>query len=276
MSKGVRLKRFSVVERLFHFVLMITFLIQAGTGYSRLYYVTSWGKMMTALFGGYETVIIIHKTTGVIMMIVFGLHLIFLAKRIPWKSLPKFVLGPDSLIPGPADLKLVIQQVLWFFHIGSQPKYDRWTYWEKFDYFAVFWGLPLLAGTGLMLMFPHFTTHYVPGWYLNVASILHEAEALLATGFIFTIHFFVGHVRPINFPMNEAMFAGSIHMEELEEEKQAWLKRLKDEGRYEEALTTAPATWFRVLYYIFGLSAVAFGFYLFVNAVLNSAYIGLF
>ena len=80
--------------------------------------------------------------------------------------------------------------------------YGRWTYWEKFDYFAVFWGIFVIGSTGLMLWFPELFTRFLPGWLINVATIIHTDEALLATGFIFTVHFFNTHLRPEKFPMD--------------------------------------------------------------------------
>jgi len=70
---------------------------------------------------------------------------------------------------------------------------------EKFDYFAVFWGITIIGSSGLMLWFPEVFTHILPGWVINVATIIHSDEALLAAGFIFTIHFFNTHFRPEKF-----------------------------------------------------------------------------
>ena len=88
----------------------------------------------------------------------------------------------------------------WFVGMGPRPQYGRWTYWEKFDYFAVFWGIAVIGSTGLTLWFPVFFTRFLPGSFINVATIIHSDEALLATGFIFTVHFFNTHLRPEKFP----------------------------------------------------------------------------
>jgi len=96
---------------------------------------------------------------------------------------------------------------------------ERWTYWGKFDYWAVFWGLPLLAITGLMLIYPMVASRLVPGWALNVAALLHRAEAILAVAYIFIVHFFIGHLRPSSFPLNEGMFSGTVTLENAMEER---------------------------------------------------------
>jgi len=267
------IKRFSGLDRVFHLSLMLTFLIQSATGFSRLFITTPWGKMLSNLFGGYDTSFLIHQRVGILMIIGFVLHVIYLLGKIDWRNPGESIFGPDSLVPNLQDARNLWQRILWFFGLGSAPRLDRWAYWEKFDYWAVFWGLPLLAVTGVMLMYPLATSRMLPGWMLNVAGLLHEAEAILAVMYIFIIHFFVGHLRPFSFPMNEAMFAGSVALEEAMEEKPAWVERLKAEGQLERAKAAPPAVWYRVLYFIFGYSALAFGVYLLINGIIYSRYI---
>jgi cytochrome b subunit of formate dehydrogenase len=254
---------------------MLTFIIQAATGFARLFITTGWGKKLSYVFGGYENCLVIHKLAGVLMIVGFVLHTVYMLTRVKWRSPAKSIFGPDSLVPNFQDLKHLGQRILWFFGLGSAPELDRWSYWEKFDYLAVYWGLPLLAITGLMSMYPLETSRILPGWSLNVAALLHRAEAILAIAYIFIVHFFIGHLRPATFPMSEAMFSGSVDLDEAVEEKPAWIQRLKDEGKLEVSSAGAPAFWYRVLYYIFGYAVVIFGIYLLINGIIYSRYITL-
>ena len=270
-----RIRRFTTVDRIFHVSLMVTFLIQSATGFSRLFYTTSWGRGLGYAFGGYERSFLIHQWVGILMIVGFLLHLACLLSKVDWKDLRGSLFGPDSLVPTLEDARQLGQRLRWFFGLGPPPRLDRWAYWEKFDYWAVFWGLPLLAVTGLMLMFPLRASHLLPGWCLNVAVLLHRAEAVLAVSYIFIVHFFIGHLRPFSFPMNEAMFAGSVDIEEAMEEKPRWVERLRGEGRLEIAMAAQPAPWYRVVYFIFGYAALVFGLYLLINAIVYSPYIRL-
>ena len=99
------------------------------------------------------------------------------------------------MVPQPQDAIDLYHHFKWFVGLGPRPQFDRWTYWEKFDYWAVFWGMAIIGGSGLMLWFPVFFA-FLPGWMFNIAMIVHGEEALLAVGFIFTIHFFNAHLRP--------------------------------------------------------------------------------
>lgn len=269
------IKRFNRNQRLFHFFLMVTFLVQAVTGFSRLFITTPWGRNVVMIFGGFENTRLIHRWAGALMIAGFVVHAIYLITKINWGNLWESIFGPDSLVPNMQDARHLSQRILWFFGLGSPPKLDRWTYWEKFDYWAVFWGLPLLAVTGLMLIYPVQTSRILPGWTLNVAALLHRAEAILAVTFIFVVHFFIGHLRPSSFPMNEVMFSGSVKLEHTMEEKPAWVKRLRKEGKLELSAAKPPALWFRVLYFVFGYAALAFGVYLMISGIRYSSYIRL-
>jgi len=124
-------------------------------------------------------------------------------------------------------------------------------------------------------MDPLTTSRLLPGWTLSVLVLFHRAEAILAVSYIFVVHFFIGHLRPFSFPMNEAMFSGSVALEEAMEEKPAWVERLKKEGKLELASPKPPPRWYRVLYFFFGYTALACGFYLLVNGIVYSRYIKL-
>ena len=123
----------------------------------------------------------------------------------------------------------------YFLYLGPRPKFDRFTYWEKFDYLAVFWGVAMIGLSGLMLWFPGFFAKLLPGWVLNAAYIIHSDEALLATGFIFLFHFFHTHLRPEAFPMDPVIFTGSMPLERFKEERPLEYERLVANGQLDRA-----------------------------------------
>ena len=227
MAPKTQIKRFSTIDRTVSSFPDADLHCSSGNRFQRLFITTSWGRASASLFGGYEMSLNIHVWVGILMIVGFVVHSIYLLIRIDWKNLRVSIFGPDSLVPNLDDLNISGQQILWFFGMSAPPKLNRWAYWEKFDYWAVYWGLPLLAITGLMIMYPLVTSRILPGWSLNIAALLHRAEAILAVAYIFIVHFFIGHLRPTSFPMNEGMFAGSVPLEELAKEKPGWMERLK-------------------------------------------------
>jgi cytochrome b subunit of formate dehydrogenase len=275
MTEKIFIKRYSRIDRLFHIFIILTFMNQAVTGFSFMFITTDLGEKLSQLLGGYKSSFFLHQLGGVLMIAGFLIHILYLLTKIDRRNLTASIFGPDSLVPNLQDIKNLLQRVLSFFGFGSLPKIDRWAYWEKFGYWGVFWGMPLLGITGIMLMFPLLITRVVPGWTLNVAALLHRAEAILAVAYLFIIHFFFGHFSLSKFPLNEAMFSGRVELEELMEERPAWVERLQKEGKIELLKADAPHPWYRVLYFIFGYAALACGFYIIIKGIDYSRYIKL-
>ena len=230
--------RFTLLERWLHVCMVVSFLTLSVTGMSLKFSYTSWAVRLSHLLGGFQTAGFIHRTAAVIMFGTFAMHLYGLYQKKTreygsWKSL---ILGENSMIPNGKDLREFIATMKWFVGLGPRPEYGRWTYWEKFDYFAVFWGIFIIGSTGLTLWFPVFFTRVLPGWFINVATIVHSDEALLATGFIFTVHFFNTHLRPEKFPMDTVVFTGHMPLAELKRDKPAEYKKLLESGKLEEYL----------------------------------------
>ena len=237
----VQFVRFSRLNRVLHVLMIMSFMNLALTGLTLKFSYTSWASKVSHILGGYETAGYIHRAAAVVMFGVFAAHIIDLLRRKntefgSWKNL---LFGPNSMIFNKRDFRDFIGNLKWFVGIGPRPKYARWTYWEKFDYFAVFWGIAVIGSTGLTLWFPIFFTRLFPGWFINVATIIHSDEALLATGFIFTVHFFNTHLRPEKFPMDIVVFTGRMDLSELKEDKPAEYEELVASGELEKHLEPA-------------------------------------
>jgi cytochrome b subunit of formate dehydrogenase len=160
--------------------------------------------------------------------------------------------GPNSMTPQPKDLSDFVGNIKYFLYMGERPPGDRWTYFEKFDYLAVFWGVMIIGLSGLFLWLPDFFTSFLPGWTLNAAQVIHSDEALLATGFIFVFHFFHTHLRPESFPMDLVVFTGKMSLERFKSERPLEYQRLVDNGELEDYLVEGPNPRQRRDAYLFG------------------------
>ena len=233
--------RFTRLQRILHICMIVSFMSLALTGLTLKFSYTKWAAVLSHLLGGFESAGYIHRSAAVVMFGVFITHLVdvYRLKRREHGSWRALLLGPSSMLPTRRDLAEFVGTLKWFVGQGERPAYGRWTYWEKFDYFAVFWGIAVIGSTGLTLWFPVFFTRFLPGWFLNVATIIHSDEALLATGFIFTVHFFNTHLRPEKYPMDITIFTGRMPLEELKRDKpreyEALVANGKLEGKIEEA-----------------------------------------
>lgn len=255
-------RRFTPLQSALHLTVVISFFGLAITGMMLKFADTAWAQSVSKILGGPGTTAWIHRVCAVATFGYFAVHLWDVAQRLrkSESSVKDFFLGENSLVPKPADVREFWQTMKWFMGRGPMPNYGRWTYWEKFDYFAVFWGVGIIGSTGLALWFPVAATHVLPGWALNVATIIHSDEALLATGFIFTIHFFNTHFRPEKFPMDPVIFTGRMPVEELEAERPRLYRALVETGQLEAHLVEPATPRFSRVVWIFGMSALFLGF----------------
>lgn len=243
----VKIQRFTWLHKIQHFFLAASFLGLSFSGLPQKFYTSSWAQSMIDMMGGSIMATKIHHISAVIMFIVFFSHIAEILYRayqnregamtdgkFDFMKFLRKLFGPDSLMPRWQDFIDIKDHFKWFIGIGQRPQFDRFTYWEKFDYLAVFWGMFIIGFSGLVLWFPTFFTVVFPGWFINLCTILHSDEALLATGFIFAIHFFNTHFRADRFPMDMVIFSGNLTEEEMKQERIHWYNRLKDSGKLEK------------------------------------------
>jgi len=254
--------RFTPLNRTLHIIMIISFISLALTGMTLKFSYTGWAAVLSRILGGFETAGYIHRLAATSMVGVFIVHLWDLVRRVRKEAggLKAMLTGSNTMLPTRKDLQDLIGSVRWFLGKGPHPQYGRWTYWEKFDYFAVFWGIFVIGSTGFTLWFPEFFTRFIPGEFLNVATIIHSDEALLATGFIFTIHFFNTHLRPEKFPMDIVIFTGRMTVEELRVDKPKEYEALVKSGTLKDHLAPGyPPIVLRAVR-TFGWTALTVGF----------------
>ena len=254
-------RRFNRVQRTMHIVMMLSFFTLALTGMALKFSYMSWAQVTSRVLGGFDGMGLLHRIGAIVLFGVFTAHILDVLrhKKTTGHTWLQIITGPNSIIFNGRDLKEFIQSIKWFFGMGPRPNYGRYTYWEKFDYFAVAWGVAIIGTTGLVLWFPEWFTYLVPGWAVNVATIIHSDEALLAVGFIFTIHFFNTHFRPDKFPMDPVIFSGRVSIEELKFDKPGEYEAMVESGELESHLVKAfPASKERGVR-IFGFLALTFG-----------------
>jgi cytochrome b subunit of formate dehydrogenase len=253
-------RRFGLAWRLAHLFFALSVMALVLTGMTVFYAETAWAKTVVNALGGPKMSGLIHRVAAFTMLGIFVLHLIAVAVNIlrRWKDFKVF--GPDSFVPNWKDWEDMVGMFRWFVGKGPRPNLERWTYWEKFDYWAVFWGMAIIGGSGMILAFPHLVAAVVPGWVFNVAMVVHGEEAFLAAVFLFTVHFFNNHFRPDKLPPPDVvMFTGLQSLEEFKHEHTAQYQRLVESGELEQYLVDAPSAPFTLGARILGLVLIAFG-----------------
>jgi cytochrome b subunit of formate dehydrogenase/nitrate reductase gamma subunit len=195
--------------------MMVTFIGLALTGLPIKYPDAFWARGLILLWGGVKGAGLLHRWCAGITFGYFALHLLYVLYYL--LVLKGKLLGPNSLVPSLKDFQDLYHQIRYFLGKGVPPKFGRFTYWEKFDYWAVFWGIAFIGGSGLVLWFPEFFSRFLPGISLNIAYTIHSDEALLATGFIFVVHLYNAHLRANAFPIDKSIFTGKIEAKEIME-----------------------------------------------------------
>ena len=267
-------RRFNRVHIFMHILVITSFLLLSLTGLPLKFNDQQWALFMMKFYGGSANAGFLHRIGAAITFVYFGMALamsinfLFIRKDIKGNPIQR-LFGPDSLCFNLRDIKDVYNMVRWFLFKGPKPTFERWTYWEKFDFVAVFWGMFAIGGSGLMLWFPEFFGLFLPGWAFNVATIVHSDEALLATGFIFTVHFFNTHGRPEKFPMDFVIFNGQIGKEEMLEERGDQWKRYEEDGVIEQyACKKTSGVMYDFLLKAFGFTALFTGIGLLILMIL--------
>jgi cytochrome b subunit of formate dehydrogenase len=242
-ESGTYVRRFRRFHRNLHLMVVSSFLGLASTGMILKFSYAGWAKLLARLLGGFEAAGLIHRFCAGLTFTYFGLHLydLWKQKRASGKSWRQFIAGEESMLFNTRDWHELVASLKWFFKRGPRPEYGRWTYWEKFDYFAVFWGVAVIGGTGLLLWFPEIFTHIFPGWAVNVATTIHSDEALLAVSFIFVVHFFNTHFRPEKFPIDTVIFTEGMPLEEFQRDRPREYRQLVETGELERMTMPAPA-----------------------------------
>jgi predicted CXXCH cytochrome family protein len=225
----VEFQRFNVFHRWMHFLVIVSFTTLVFTGMPLKYKDTAWAQWFMDLFGGVTAAGVYHRIAAIITVFYWSAEMLYMIVSV-LRSRGRNLTGPNSMLFRGKDLQDIIGMFGWFLGKGPKPQFDRYTYWEKFDYLSLAAGTVIIGVTGFMMWFPLKTTEYLPGVALNIALVIHSNEALLAMGVIFIfVHFFSAHLRPESFPIDKVMFTGSLPVHHYKDERPLeYARRVKD------------------------------------------------
>lgn len=210
------LNRFSVLNRLLHWIVMIGFSGLALTGFSLYFGAHWWAQGLVFLLGGPERFGYWHRFWAVVTYSGVIVHLGWL---VYFKTLLKGRLtGPQTLFPSVKDLKDLSSHLNYFLGRSRPPRFNRFTYWEKIDYWAILVGMNTMGLTGLVLWFPEFFATLIPGYFINLAQIIHLYEAIMAVALKFVCHIITVHLRPEVYPMDRSIFSGKTTWKRIQKE----------------------------------------------------------
>ena len=216
MEKNIpqEIERFDLSARIQHIIMFSTFLLLSFTGWGLKYAFAKPSSAWITIWGGAKTAGIIHRVAGIIMLLDFIYHQFYLLNLARKKNLRL------TIIPMPKDVIDAFHNFMYFFGFRKErPYFGKFNYMQKFDYWAVYWGMFIIGTSGFFLAFPVLVSGLFPafttGWIWDVIFIMHSDEALLAIVFILIFHFYNEHLRSEVFPMNWMWLTGKMTIDQL-------------------------------------------------------------
>lgn len=220
MSRAM-VRRFTLAQRIEHFVLLLSFNVLAFTGLPQKYFSTGWAERIITLLGGIERTRVIHRAFALLLIAEAVFHVgAVAAARLAGRDRGEmgFAFSDVRGIAGDIAYLLGLRR--------EKPAFGRFDYRQKFEYWAVVWGTVIMAITGLIMWLPELTARWIPGMIVPAARVAHGGEALLAILAVIIWHFYNAHFRPDVFPMDPAMWSGEIPLERLEHDHRGEYERL--------------------------------------------------
>jgi len=203
-------ERFSWLVRAQHMLLAASCLILIATGLPLKFPDSRFSELFFTLTHGVHVSGLIHRIGAAGLIAVGTFHVFWVVlSRDGRRNL-------RALLPRLQDVKDVFTNVMWFLGIGKQQaRFGRFSYIEKFDYWAVYWGCVVMIGSGLVLWFEDQAMQHLPKYALDIAREAHSDEALLATLAIVIWHFYNVHLSPDHFPMSRTWLTGRISRKQM-------------------------------------------------------------
>ncbi len=230
-QKQQTVMRFNVSQRVEHILLIVSFSMLCLTGLPQKYHELAWGQALLGFLGGIGTAQMIHHLfaamflfEGVYHAVVVAIELVFARRK------------PLGMLPGLQDVKDGLGSVAYLAGLRKEgPRYGRYDFKQKVEYWAMIWGTFSMGITGMILLFPVIATRFLPGVLVPASKILHGYEAVLAFLAILTWHMYNAHLAHGVFPLDTSIFTGKVSLERMKEEHPKEHERLLAAGEVASA-----------------------------------------
>ncbi len=222
------LVRFDAKQRVEHVITMVVFTLLCLTGLPQKFYGAMWAQKLVMLFGGIDAARWIHRACGWALALSTVAH---------FGSAIVTIAGHKTrltMIPTKHDFDDAVATLKYYLGMRDHgPKYDRYDYKQKFEYWGLVVGNIIMVVTGFVLIYPTILARFLPGQLVPAAKMAHSNEGLMAFLIITIWHIYNAHLNPDVFPFDTTIFTGKISRERMEHEHPLELARL--DGQPEQA-----------------------------------------
>jgi formate dehydrogenase gamma subunit len=230
-------QRFTLWQRFEHWLLVLSFGTLLLTGLPQKYHdagISEW--IIDDLLGGVSTARLIHRIAASIFVlesVIHGVELVF--------SMLKGRFRPSMLIM-PQDFRDAVNMLRYSVGLTPErPRFDRFDYRQKFEYWGILFGALIMIATGSILWFPTIATRLLPGELVPAAKEMHSGEALLAMLVVLLWHFYDVILCPAVLPLDTAMITGKISRERLMHEHPKEYERMMRQAAMPAKQSRAPS-----------------------------------
>ena len=197
--------RFTLQERIQHWILTVTFIVLAYTGFALKDPEAWWNFPFKLVKIHFDLRGVIHKGTAVVFIALLFYHVCYmiLTRRGQMKL--------KNLFPEIQDVKDLFSLLKYNLGLSQRkPHFGKYGYIEKAEYWALLWGSVVMILTGAVLTFADYFMQYLPKWAMDLATTIHFYEAVLAVLAILVWHFYFVIFDPEAYPLNLSMVLGKV------------------------------------------------------------------
>ena len=208
MAEQPLVARLTPNETAQHWLLALSFIVLVISGFSLRFSEAWWGQLMFGWGGGTGFLFRgqVHRVAAVLFIICCTWHTWYLFTRRGRRWM-------RDMLARPSDLKHIKQSALFFLGLRREkPRFGRFSYMEKCEYWALIWGGVIMTVTGILLWFDDYFVEVwrLPKGILDIVLVIHYYEAWLATLAIFVWHGYSTILSPHVYPMNPAWLTGRM------------------------------------------------------------------
>lgn len=193
--------------------MLVGFFALVLTGLPQKFYDTHWASWVVESFGGINRTRNIHRFFGLLFAVQFALHMLYglyfvlIKRRVP------------AIVPTLKDAKDAVQSFLYCLRLTDEsPRYGRFEWKQKFEYWGLIVGGALMIFTGLALWLPNYLSLIIPAEVIPVSRVAHSSEAFLAFSVIIFWHLYSVTLNPEVFPLDTVIFTGRMSEKRMQHE----------------------------------------------------------
>ena len=203
-------ERFSLRQRLEHIAMMTLFTILSVTGLPQKFFEATSSQWIMDALGGVDRARWFHRAAGIAFAVLAIVHV--------WGAVWEVVVNRSRLtmVPTKQDFRDAIRTLRFYLGVEpSPPRFDRFDYRQKFEYWGLIFGAIIVIATGIVLLYPVLAARWLPGEFIPASKVAHSNEGLLAFLVVIVWHIYNAHFSPDVFPFDTSIFTGRISEERM-------------------------------------------------------------